>query len=667
MARCKFRKREHQVSYNDGQTWETIEVIKGDLVEYESSDCQEGSEITKWVTLDNDFICDGKNKYKKQVLYASYDDGVSWYVYFPTVYQKGEYVGVDEAFCNNKIDGHYDIDTGTVIKIDPIKIVKCEGDDSTLTQSDVQYYGNIDRHPVNITSATIGDCVTSIGNNAFNECGGLLFINIPSGVTSIGNYAFSRCTSLTSIDIPNGVTSIGNSAFSGCSSLTSINIPSGVTSIGNYAFYRCSGLTDATINGGSIGNYAFSGCSSLTNITIPSGVTSIGNYAFNGCSSLTDAVINGGSIGSWAFYDCTSLSSCTIGSGVTSIGQYAFQLCSGLTDATINGGSIGHSAFNYCTSLSSCTIGSGVTSIGNYAFACCSSLTSIDIPSGVTSIGNSAFGSCIGLTSATINATTPPTLGTDVFDDTSCQICVPCESVDTYRTASGWSEYADRIQGYPSCYEPQYRELNTATTCVGFDKYVLTEYQVSYNSGQTWETTATSATTLIEANCDECCKFKAIYNGGQGYSALCDSNTSLTTATTKPSGYEYSAMTSAYIGDCVTVIYSRAFYGCTSLSAVTIPSGVTEVEIEAFANCSSLTSIDLPSGVTVIACSAFTNCTSLESITIRATTPPTIYDCDELTNTNNCPIYVPSRRVYTYRNHRKWKKYASRIRAIPSS
>jgi hypothetical protein len=74
----------------------------------------------------------------------------------------------------------------------------------------------------------------------------LTSITIPNSVTSIGNGAFSDCSSLTSITIPNSVTSIDGLAFSGCSSLTSITIGSSVTSIGNYAFSGCSSLIEIT-------------------------------------------------------------------------------------------------------------------------------------------------------------------------------------------------------------------------------------------------------------------------------------------------------------------------------------------------------------------------------------------------------------------------------------
>ena len=153
--------------------------------------------------------------------------------------------------------------------------------------------------------------------------------------------------------------------------------------------------------------------------------------------------------GNDAFTQCHNLISVTMPDTVTSIGGFAFSNCTGLTNVTIGNGvtSIGNRAFQGCRSLTSITIPDSVTSIGDRAFNSCSSLSSITIPDSVTSIGDYAFQSCSGLISVTAKATTPPSLGASALSSTNnCPIYVPADSVDAYKAASGWSDYASRIQ-----------------------------------------------------------------------------------------------------------------------------------------------------------------------------------------------------------------------------
>ena len=229
------------------------------------------------------------------------------------------------------------------------------------------------------------------------NCRGLTSITIPEEVTSIGDWAFADCYGLTNITIPEEVSSIGKNAFYGCIGLRRITIPDGVTSIGGGAFSECSNLRSIMIPDGvtSILGDTFNGCIKLENITIPDGVTSIGGGAFYGCIKLRSISIPRGvtSIGVGAFSYCSGLTNVTIPRGVTSIGGSAFSYCSGLTNVTIPSGvtSIEGFTFKGCTKLESITIPSGVTSIDEYAFSDCSGLTSIILPDEITFIGNNAF------------------------------------------------------------------------------------------------------------------------------------------------------------------------------------------------------------------------------------------------------------------------------------
>ncbi len=290
-----------------------------------------------------------------------------------------------------------------------------------------------------LTSITIPESVTTIGDYAFRFCSNLTSINIPESVTSIGSEAFCGCSSLTSINIPNSVTEIGVDAFLFCSNLTSINIPNSVTKIGGGAFSGCCNITcfygkfasndhRFLIDDGVLIAFAPSG---LTHVDIPQSITTIGKYAFFNCGSLTSINIPNSvmHLEGGAFYGCSSLKRITIPESVTSIGDEAFF---------------------YCNNLTSINIPNSVTKIGACAFEGCSSLTSITIPNSVTSIGDLAFEDCSSLKSVYCKATTPPVLGNSAFleNGSGRKIYVPRNSVKAYKSAKGWRDYASNIVGY---------------------------------------------------------------------------------------------------------------------------------------------------------------------------------------------------------------------------
>lgn len=66
----------------------------------------------------------------------------------------------------------------------------------------------------------------------------------------------------------------------------------------------------------------------------------------------------------------------------------------------------------------------------------------------------------------------------------------------------------------------------------------------------------------------------------------------------------------------VTRIGDEAFFGCTSLTEITIPNSVTGIGPSAFASCTRLAAVTIGNHVSNIEDSAFANCTSLTKITI---------------------------------------------------
>lgn len=104
---------------------------------------------------------------------------------------------------------------------------------------------------------------------------------LEEGVTGIGRGTFSTYSALTSVTIPESVTEIGENAFINCG-FTSVTIPGSVTKIGANAFLSCGVLTSVTIPASVtlIDNGAFKGCA-LTSVTIPNPDAVIASDAFD--------------------------------------------------------------------------------------------------------------------------------------------------------------------------------------------------------------------------------------------------------------------------------------------------------------------------------------------------------------------------------------------------
>lgn len=169
----------------------------------------------------------------------------------------------------------------------------------------------------------------------------------------------------------------------------------------------------------------------VTRLIVPPAYSAVGQYACYNCRRLTDLVLPNSvkTVSNYAFYNCQSLVAleCT---GVETIAQYAFYQCSSLQVVNLPAiKTIAQCAFGFGRNIQRVTLGINTRSIGAYAFfnpATSPQLTNMTI---------------------TCKATTPPTLSSGGFPPTQyiTAIKVPANSVEAFKTATNWAQYADKI------------------------------------------------------------------------------------------------------------------------------------------------------------------------------------------------------------------------------
>ena len=369
--------------------------------------------------------------------------------------------------------------------IDNLKIVNIPNSVKTIRANAFSYCYNLEY--INLPNG-----LERIEYSAFSNCDALTVVTIPDSVVSIKSSSFSECDNikefkgkfaedngrcividgklisfalgnkLTDYTIPDIVTKIGGWSISKCNTLVNITIPDSVVEIEEYGIYSCKNLSNITLGNNvvAIGREAFA-FSKISTITIPDSVTSFpGGNPFIACYSLKEfkgkfatedgrALINGDTIIAYANVSGTEYS---IPNSVTSIGDYAFYGCKNLTNVAIPEGvkTIGDHAFAFCEKLTNVTIPDSVISIKSDAFSNCTSLTCITIPDSVTSIGGYAFSACHKLKEVYCKPTTPPSGGSSMFSNTTTdrKIFVPRASVEAYKAANKWSDYAADIEPY---------------------------------------------------------------------------------------------------------------------------------------------------------------------------------------------------------------------------
>jgi hypothetical protein len=274
------------------------------------------------------------------------------------------------------------------------------------------------------------------GDGTSNTYTGAGTISAPKTYAQAGNYVIRISTTLN-IALGSGTSS--NRMFGGNynSSITKVIIGNLVV-LQNYTFYLARSLK--TISFGryltSIPQYCFQGCLDLTGITLPNGVTTLSMYCFSTNTSLHSVSLPESltSLSTQSFYYCSTLRSIIIPSGVSSLSDYVFYQA-GLTSFEVQGNITALSA--YCL---------------NKVY-----VESLDFPSTLTSIYDYALSSIYTIKELIFRSTTPPTITASTFDffnlnKYQAKIYVPDASVNSYKAATNWLNYANYI--YPLSSRP---------------------------------------------------------------------------------------------------------------------------------------------------------------------------------------------------------------------
>lgn len=346
--------------------------------------------------------------------------------------------------------------------------VDCNSTSSnTITSDDAQSglnYSDAGSSTSNNTpvSVVFGDCCQSIGDSACSGWTYLTSVTISDNVTSLGANSFYNTLRIEHLKIGSGITQINQSytfrnTGSSASTKPDLDLSANVgLNVGKYGFYQCYFNNVIFPKNCTLSSLSFQYCS-VSTLSFGNGtkISEDGVYMspFYG-STISNIDLNGVTeIRDYAFNSTSGFTSITIPPGVTTFGRYAFASVSTLNSVTIDYASnaiVGGYQFTG-SSITSLTIGSHPTVIGQSMFQKCTKLRTLVIPSNISSINNYAFSGCTSLISITVESATPPTLGYGVFDGTNnCPIYVPSGSVDAYKAASRWSNYASRIQAIPT-------------------------------------------------------------------------------------------------------------------------------------------------------------------------------------------------------------------------
>ncbi|MDD6043381.1 MAG: leucine-rich repeat protein [Eubacteriaceae bacterium] len=254
--------------------------------------------------------------------------------------------------------------------------------------------------------------------------------------------------------------------------------------------------------------------------------------------------------------------------------------------------------YSFKDSIKTVTITEGVTSVGENAFFYYSNLKVVNIQCTMCTIGASAFYSC-------------------PITDT-CYIGTEPMWPEMVTIGSNNNKLKNPARFHYECSGCDLTESRVDPTCTKDGSSTISCKNCSYSKTEI----LTDGHEFKDGYCTKCGEREVIASeNGSDWSWVLygDGVLEISGTGTIYRRWESSLIDSikkVVINSGINGIGSMAFYGCTNLTEISIPSTVTVLEQSAFSSCNKLKSITIPDSVTSIGIGAFTACNNLTSITI---------------------------------------------------
>ena len=495
-----------------------------------------------------------------------------------------------------------------------------------------------------IKKAVVNKGITYVGTYAFRDCAELTSVSLPAGLEEMGSSVFRYCESLTSITIPAGVTSIGGDFFYGCASLKSVTLPDSLWDAGGCTFMDCASLTSVRLpaNLRDIAWWMFKDCTNLTSVTIPRGIVEVKKEAFDGCTSLKNVTFTG-SAADWkgvtirpgntaltsAAIKCTGstvLTAPTLTLSVSKKGQptLKWSAVSGAAGyqlwCSYDGGDDGDPYYRWFVNndktATSYTVPTDYLEKGRtYTYkvrAVTSSGAVGSFSKEVTFTYNPAASLAAPAVTGGNDSQGRPTLKWNAVTGAAKYEVYRARSKDgdyiKYSTTTGTSYTNISYIEDGNTYYYKVRALKSDGTAGAWSSIVSVTYRKP------------AAATVASGKCGDSAKWTldaagtlTISGSGKTWDFIDEDWNA------NAPWYDASLrlrIKKVVVEKGITYVGTRAFYDCSEMTSVSLPTTLETMGADVFMYCTGLTSVTIPDGVTFISGDFFLGCTSLKSVTL---------------------------------------------------